>query len=347
MTTADDLAAYYAGLLILQYIGKPKAYDTISAITRAAVMPQDPLSYIRFSLTPTSGAFTLTYDGDTSASIPWDASQDAVRIAIQGLLGSDSFELTGTIPSRLLTLRLFSSSFPVPQLPVGVGSNTLLSTATAVAITIDGNEPTLSLAVQNGFNLLGINTAVGAQLDVIAKYVGASRRGVTYVGEPVVLSDSDLLTLIRFAIIKNTDGSSLYDIQSLINSFFGNNVLVFDYANMRLSYLVSTVNASFDLTRLIVQQGFLPKPMGVELAPTVFAPIINAFFGFRTYELAAHNVSPFNTYGSYQMTYPWLSYAFAYGPSFIEPDIPLPPGGPYFTYDGGAGTGYDQGVFLT
>ena len=42
----------------------------------------------------------------------------------------------------------------------------------------------LPTAIQDGFDL---DTAVGVQLDTMGKYVGASRRGYTSTGAPVVL----------------------------------------------------------------------------------------------------------------------------------------------------------------
>lgn len=42
--TTDELAAYYASLLILQYINKPKASGTIAAITRPVAMDQLPIA---------------------------------------------------------------------------------------------------------------------------------------------------------------------------------------------------------------------------------------------------------------------------------------------------------------
>ncbi len=42
--TTDELAAYYANLLIFQYIGKPKAYATINAQVRPIFMDQLPIA---------------------------------------------------------------------------------------------------------------------------------------------------------------------------------------------------------------------------------------------------------------------------------------------------------------
>ena len=168
---------------------------------------------------------------------------------------------------------------------------------------------TLPLAVQNAFNLTGPSPAVGAQLDILGKYAGVTRTGYGFNGSPITLDDADFLTLIQMAIAKNNAGSSLSVIQALIHQFFPGEMLVFDYANMQMSYLVNSSIGSANLVQpFFVTEGLLPKPMTVQLAVVIYAPIINAFFGFRTYDLPATNSSPFNTYDSYNMGAPWLSY---------------------------------------
>lgn len=176
----------------------------------------------------------------------------------------------------------------------------------------------LPLAVQNAFNLNGTSPAVGPQLDVLGKYAGVSRQGIGFLGNYIVLDDSDFLTLIQFAVIKNSAGSSLATIQSLINQYFPDEVLVFDYQNMQMSYLISSIVGSQNLIQLLVSEGLLPKPMGVSLGAVIYVPVINHFFGFRTYLLPAFNANPFNDYGSYQLTWPWLSYRDAIGPTYVQ-----------------------------
>jgi hypothetical protein len=78
---------------------------------------------------------------------------------------------------------------------------------------------------------------------------------------------------------------------------------------MHMSYLLDTNIASLSVAEFLVKQGLLPKPMGVQLAVLIYANGIDNFFGFRTYDLPAHNVAPFNSYDSYQTDAPWLSYA--------------------------------------
>lgn len=166
----------------------------------------------------------------------------------------------------------------------------------------------LPVEVENAFN---ISTAVGVQLDTLGKYAGVTRYGYEPDGTPIELSDSDFRQLIQIATLTNTQGSSLATIQNLLNEFFEDQIFVFDYKNMRLSYLIDEDIGSLDLVYMFLYLGLLPKPMGVQLAAVIAAPIIDAFFGMRTYLTPAANVSPFNDYGDYQTDYPWLSYSDA------------------------------------
>ncbi len=202
--TTEDLITYYAKLLILQYVGKPKAYDTIKALVRMVVMDQLPVD------------------------------------------------------------------------------------------------------VQDAFD---IDTAVGVQLNVLGKYVGADRSGNGFTA-PITLSDEDYRSFIRICIVSNNNGSSLYDIQTLIHQQFGNEILVYDYANMHMNYFINYSVGSQYLIQMFITEGKLPKPMGVRLA-IIYAPT-NHFFGFRTYTINTANNFPFNSYTDYHMDYPWLSYIYAF-----------------------------------
>lgn len=209
--TANEIKAYYANLLIMQYLKKPKAYATVAAQVYPALIP--------------------TEDGTT----------------------------------------------------------------------------TLPLKAQDSFN---IETAIGIQLDVLGKYVGVSRT-IYYYGVPIVLNDSDFRSLIKFAVILNSSDSSLYNIQKLLVQYFGSNILIYDYQNMYMSYFINSSVGTVNLIKAIISQFILPKPMGVQLATTIYAPVINKFFGFRTYSLPGVNNNPLNSYTDYKMDRPFLSYANA------------------------------------
>lgn len=166
----------------------------------------------------------------------------------------------------------------------------------------------LPLAVQGAFN---IDDAIGTQLDVLGKYVGVTRTGHAPNGDVITLTDADFRSFIRVSVLKNSSGSDLATIQNLLNLFFAGEIFVFDYQDMTMDYLINASVGSQDLVKLFVTEGSLPKPMGVRLRGTIYFPVIDKFFGFRTYDLPGHNVSPFNSYSSYDMNAPWLSYSMA------------------------------------
>lgn len=163
----------------------------------------------------------------------------------------------------------------------------------------------LPVSVQDAFNL---DSAVGVQLDVIGKYAGVTRNGYTFDG-PVTLNDSDFRLLIKIAIVQNSAGSSLYDIQSLLNIFFPGTLFIFDHKNMVIDYFFDSNEGSVELVEFFVKQGSLPKPMGVRIGSVIFAPDLTHFFGFRTYSVPAYNVVPFNSYDDFRTDWFFLSYA--------------------------------------
>jgi hypothetical protein len=304
-----ELIAYYAGLLIIQYIGKPKAFATVQTQATPIVMPQTTVDTIAFDAPPTSGAFTLTYNGETTASIAYNDSAGTIQTKLRALTGLSDITVTGSISGLLLTVTFIG--IDPPALELTVGSSTLQASGDDVTITITEIDETLPLAVQNGFNLVaGTTTAVGVQLNTLGKYVGVSRSSVSIDGTPITLDDADFLSLIRMAIVRNSAGSSLSVIQDFLDQFFPGQILVYDYQNMHMSYFISSTIGSQDLADAFIAQGLLPKPMGVRLTISV-SPTIDNFFGFRTYTHAAANASPFNDYADYQTDWPWFSYAYA------------------------------------
>lgn len=154
-----------------------------------------------------------------------------------------------------------------------------------------------------------MTAAVGKQLDIIGKYQDVKRSGYGTSGQPITLNDADFLSLIKMAISRNNAQSDLSTIQNLMVQFFGHGaVLVFDYQNMQMSFLISDAVGSRDLAQLIVTEGLLPVPMGVGFS-VIHAPVITNFFGCVTYQFpTAINNKPFNTYQSYNQTWPCVVY---------------------------------------
>ena len=168
----------------------------------------------------------------------------------------------------------------------------------------------LPFAVMDAYDL---DSSSGYQLDIIGKYQNVSRTGYTFTSQ-ITLNDVDFRTLIQLAIIKNNSGSSLYDIDELINKYFGNEMQVFDYGGMRMSFFINSNLASTNLAEMMITQGLLPKPMAVTLSSTIRYPVLDTFFGYSTYKggVSPSN-SPYNTYADYQLDRPWVSYKMIIG----------------------------------
>lgn len=168
----------------------------------------------------------------------------------------------------------------------------------------------LPLVLQDAFDL---DTAVGVQLDTIGKYLGASRYGYDFSG-PVTLVDADYRQLLRMAIVQNAQGSSMYDIQSLLAIYFPGVIRVFDNQNMHMSYFFDAAFGSNQLAEFFVKQNRLPKPMGVELAALIYSPLTDLYLGFRTYDFPAYSSTPLNSYATGFVSGPTLSYTLAIAP---------------------------------
>lgn len=163
----------------------------------------------------------------------------------------------------------------------------------------------LQLGVQNAYTM---STAIGTQLDVIGKYVGASRHGFGANG-PITLNDADFLLLIKLAIVRNAAGSSLYNIELLLEHYFGSLILISDSTNMQLSYSIVSTFGSSDLQSLIVTQMLLPKPMGVSISVIIIPPGGNNYFSFCTYTTPAPaSTTGFNDYLFFNTNSKWITY---------------------------------------
>lgn len=304
ISTTLQIVQSYVGLLIMQYLNKPKASGFINAIVSPAIIPQTSVQTIAFSAAPSSGTFVLSYNGINSATINWNDSVATIQSDLRAITGLSSVTVTGSIASQLLTVT-FTGVAP-PALLLSVFSNTLFLSS-SVSITITETDETLPLAVQDGFNLIaGTGIASGVQLDVLGAYAGVTRSGQGFT-QPITLDDSDFYQFIQMAIIRNQSGSSLATIQSFLNMFFPNEIFVTDNANMTMNYVISQTAGSENLVQLFVTEGLLPVPMAVGV--TIFFPPTANLFAFRTYEAPAPSFTrPFNDYASYQTDWTWISY---------------------------------------
>lgn len=286
--TTYELLQYYVNLLIVQYLGLPKAIATVGENIRSVILPQ--VSQQQISITATSGLFTLSYNGNATPPWPYNSTDSQIQAALQALPGLSQV----TVLNGLVTF----TGVTAPALPL-ISSNATLCTVSEVDLN-------LPLAIQNAFNVNVEPLAEGVQLDILGKYAGVSRTGMNQNGT-IVLSDSDFITLIKFATITNSSGSSLATIVTHLFQTFGSAVSLYDFQNMHMSYLINSSIGTQDLINLLITEDLLPRPMGVELS-IIYANNTSNFFGFRTYASPGVLVKPFNTYADYNQTWPWLSY---------------------------------------
>lgn len=300
VNTPIEIVESYQGLLIMQYLNLPKASQTIGFLASQAIIPQTSVQDIDFSGVATTGTFVLSYNGNNTASINWNDSASSIQTKLQAVTGLSSVTVAGSIASQTLTVTF--TGVIAPALMLEVVSTTLMASSVVITITIVETDETIPLAVQDGFNLTGSNLAVGAQLDIIGQYAGVTRTGQGF-STQITLDDADFLKLIYMAISKNSSGSSLYDIQNFLATFFPGQILVFDNKDMTMDYIIGQDVGSFDLIQLFITEQLLPQPMAVAI--TVFNPLSAALFSFANVQGSISGPG-FNTAKSPQIGY-WLS----------------------------------------
>lgn len=109
------------------------AYNTsnLACITGEPTLPATQT--ITFSATAASGAYTLTFGGNTTSSISWNATLATIQNDINAVTGMANVTVTGSLASGVLTLSQPGNLGPI--LTGTVGSNSL-QTAGSVAITL-------------------------------------------------------------------------------------------------------------------------------------------------------------------------------------------------------------------
>lgn len=165
------------------------------------------------------------------------------------------------------------------------------------------------------YEFFDVDTAVGAQLDIIGKIVGAQREvlGLTidkkyfsYESAPnphgfnklgnikkdvlfknrrnskesvYTLLDPDYRSLIKFKIVSNHAKATMGDIDDAIFEVFGNDATVINNKNMTITYMITAANVPGLLAAY--KLGYLPRPNGVGVDLILNVPNPNLIFGFR------------------------------------------------------------------
>lgn len=134
----------------------------------------------------------------------------------------------------------------------------------------------LILAVRDGFSL---ETAVGAQLDILAKYLGADRYFVNTSGALDKLDDDEFRVLLKLKAVANNTNCSHYDIDNSLYEFFGTSVHAESTGNMEMTYFIPSGSSRTIIAA--IQNDCLPRPMGVGVKYVILQS--ENFFGLVSY----------------------------------------------------------------
>lgn len=164
------------------------------------------------------------------------------------------------------------------------------------------NQATCDGLAQDEADAFNLDTAIGAQLDIIGRIVGVLRNvqglvigrdyysftdyasvasngfasysdavypsdilWITYVavgGASYAMTDDEMRNIIKLKIELNTKKSSTENINDILWGFFGSNIEFLDNQDMTITYNISTDIQQ--LGEIAVFLGYLPKPAGVE-----------------------------------------------------------------------------------
>lgn len=301
-----ELCQYYANLLIKQYKGKPKAYATIEATAASLNMLQTTVDDVSLSGTPASGTIRFGYQGHDTGDLPFNASEADIQTAFRSIPGLSEVVVTGRFVTGSIRVSFDGVAAPAGDL-VLLSSTLETGTSDEVIVTISEADKTLPLAVMDGYNLTGPNTAVGKQLDVLAKYVGVARTGVGPLG-PQTLGDADLLTLIRIAIDRNKLTSRFGDIADFFYKWFPSQVVVADNFDMTMAVSVYAGLEQTPLWQLFLAFGLMPRPQGVGIYLSSSEVPLEMYFGLRTYPSYDPAANPFNTYDEFNEDNIFMTY---------------------------------------
>lgn len=183
--------------------------------------------------TPTGGTFTLTFDGQTTGTIAFDADAATVQAALIALSNIGTGDVScggGALPGTPVTIT-FQGRFAGRAMPLitadGAGLTGGTTPAAAVALTTEGSTAEtvfrMPLVVPDIVYLrVRISTAISAGTSVFLDHLALSRMQSLYLGGPLVAVFSGLKEFKRgdlFTITMTNDRGGL--IQEWCNRNFG------------------------------------------------------------------------------------------------------------------------------
>jgi len=108
------------------------------------------------------------------------------------------------------------------------------------------------------------------------------------------LNDSEYRTLLKLKSVLNISHNSLYEINDLLNVFFGTDIILSDQRDMSLTYLIKESIAR--IIGIAKTENLLPKPMGVLLSAVVSVSDPTKVWQLADYTFDYGNSSAFSDY---------------------------------------------------
>lgn len=136
------------------------------------------------------------------------------------------------------------------------------------ALITDIVSNALPFDIRDGFDP---ETAVGAQLDLIDKYVGVGRY---YDGE--YIDDDVFRFLLLFKVIQNNSDHSLDEIDDSLYEFFDEDVLLSSEGKMHEGFFLDT--SVEEIYEIALGKGIIPRPTGVKIEYSTIKPASGKVF---------------------------------------------------------------------
>ena len=131
-------------------------------------------------------------------------------------------------------------------------------------------------------SMYSFNLAVGAQLDILASYVGAYRTFV-YRNESTTLTDAQLAKLVQLKAINNSGNHSMSAVVSACVGGFSDALIPMNAGVMVMMYIVDMDVIDADVLHAAFVEDGLPRAMGVRIGYYIERPD-SPWFCFTDYE---------------------------------------------------------------
>lgn len=124
-----------------------------------------------------------------------------------------------------------------------------------------------------------IDTAIGAQLDMIGSFVGLGRNNQ---------NDERYRVLLKLKILKNNIFPSMKNIDDALFNYFGNLIMMNNNKDMTITYILN--NELGDVIQILINENLLPAPLGVGVNIITRTNPDQKYFGYKRGDVSTEAV---------------------------------------------------------